>query len=124
MRFLSDEWFEALAAAVGRIGSTAELSVGQVIHDGPTTHCYRFVSHLGRVAVERLDATAGPIADVTFEETRDVAAAVGRGERSAGHAVLTGDIVVHGDVSTLAAEPELATALADAVGSLADRTAY
>ena len=61
---------------------------------------------------------------MTFEETRAVAAAVGRGDRSAGHAVLTGDITVHGDVSVLSAEPDLAVSLADAVGGLATRTVY
>ena len=121
MRYLSDEWFTALSAAVATVDAPPSVSVavGQSIEGTPDGDIhFRLSCADGRC---RLDRGAGP-SDVTLSEDLATAVAVARGARTAGHAVLHGDIVVGGDVERLMDAAPLLDALAPAFASVMAQT--
>ena len=101
-RYLSTEWFAAVADVLGDEPIDAQVTVEQRADD--------VVWHmlLGDGDVRLLPGPADT-PDVTFSQSYAVAAAVARGERSAQAAVMAGEISVDGNVSVLlAAAPALA----------------
>src|SRR6478609_1250421 len=113
MRYLSDEWFAALSAAVSavEVPASVAVTVGQTIHGAPDGDVhYRLSCADGRCRLER---GRGP-SDVTLSEDLTTAVAVANGERTAGHAVLHGDVVVSGDVELLMEAAPLLEVLAPA----------
>jgi putative sterol carrier protein len=104
-RYLTDEWLDAAQRAVdadsslGRATKDVQLSVQQVVTDGPDGEAtYRVVIDHGTVRVVRGD---GPDATVTFIQSWDTATSIGRGELSAQGAFMTGLIRVRGDLPKL-----------------------
>lgn len=121
MRYLSDEWFAALSAAVATVEAppAVALTVGQTIHGAPDGEVhYRLSCADGRC---RVDRGPGP-SDVTLSEDLSTAVAVANGTRTAGHAVLHGDIVVTGDVELLMEAAPLLEALVPAFASVMAET--
>ena len=123
MRYLSDEWFAALAEAVAQVAVPPELGVvvEQVVMgadaDGGDVR-FRLACHDGTCTIER-----GPGgADVILVEDRATAVAIATGARTAGHAVLHGDVVVRGDAGRLITAAPLLELLAPAVASVMART--
>ena len=121
MRYLSDEWFAALSAAVATVAAppAVAVTVGQSIRGAPDGDVhFRLSCADGRC---RLDLGEGP-SDVTLTEDLATAVAVARGARTAGHAVLHGDIVVSGDVERLMDAGPLLEALTPAFASVMAQT--
>jgi hypothetical protein len=121
MRYLSDEWFAALSAAVADVDAppTAPVTIAQVVSGTPGGDVrYRLSCAEGRCRVEVGD---GP-SHVTLSEDLATALEVATGARTAGHAVLHGDVVVSGDVARLIEVAPLLEALAPAVASVMART--
>jgi hypothetical protein len=123
MRYLSDEWFAELAEAAAGVAAPAELelSVEQVIRGAGAAGedvRYRLACRDGRCAIER-----GPgDADVSLVEDVATAVAIAAGRRTAGHAVLHGDVEVHGDAERLIAATPLLDLLAPAFAGVMART--
>ena len=132
--YLSDEWIEALDAALRHAPSEpaeAEVEVdveGRVDRlivqyrvqggpDGPRSW------HLD-LAPDRLRARAGEAsgAAVTFTQPWSVAAAVASGRRSATEALLTGDVAVSGDASALLPWRQALRRAGDALAALSGAT--
>src|SRR4051794_34585112 len=121
MRYLSDEWFAALSATVGMIDAppSVAVTVGQSVTGTPDGDIhFRLSCADGRC---RLDLGEGP-SDVALTEDLATAVAVARGARTAGPAVLHGDIVVSGDVERLMDAAPLLEALAPAFASVMAQT--
>ena len=130
--YLSDEWIEALDAALRHApsepaepGIEVEGRVDRLIvqyrvqggPDGPRSW------HLD-LAPDRLRARAGEAdgAAVTFTQPWSVAAAVASGRRSATEALLTGDVAVSGDASALLPWRQALRLAGDALAELSAAT--
>jgi len=109
-RYLTDDWFAAVAEVLGDDPIDAEVTVEQRVGD--------VVWHL-QIAGAEVRLRPGPATDpdVVFTQPYAVAAAVARGERSAQAAVMAGEITVDGDVSVLLG---VAPALAEVDDRLVD----
>lgn len=110
--FLSDAWIADLDEAGRATEAPAELQVvvqQVVLDDG------REVTYAVRVADGRVRVTAGRAErpDVTFTQSRAVAAAIARGERSAQAAFLAGDLRVGGDLTAVLEGSRALAAIAD-----------
>jgi hypothetical protein len=121
VRFLSDEWFDALAAAVAEVEAPAGVSlrVGQVVtgtSDGDVA--YLLDCRDGRCTIVR-DSVAD--ADVVFRSDLAIAQQLAAGQQgmAPGHAVLRGDVRVSGDVTRLLDAGDLAARLAAAIATVA-----
>ena len=110
MGFLTDAWFDALAAAAGRssIDPDVRLVIQQVVPDGPdgVEVAYSVSASGGTVRVRRGRTDE---ADITFTQDRATAEAIHRGELSAQTAFIEGRLRLGGD---LRAVIDRATALA------------
>src|SRR5215218_4184259 len=121
MRYLSDEWFAALSAAVATVDAppSVAVTVRQSIQGTPDGDVhFRLSCADGRCRLER---GTGP-SDVTLTEDLPTAVAIANGARTAGHAVLHGDVVVGGDVERLMEAAPLLEALAPAFASVMAET--
>jgi hypothetical protein len=115
--FLSDEWFDALDAAVStvEVPEGVALRIGQVITGGPdgevtySLDCRNGLCTLLRGTIDD--------ADVVFRSDVATAQDLADGDSSTapGHAVLRGDVQVSGDVTRLLAAGDLAARLATAM---------
>jgi hypothetical protein len=118
MQPLSDEWFASARAAVDVIEAPADLhvAVGQVVVGRPGGDlAYQLVCDDGRCTL-----TPGvDRAEVVLTESYETAVAVAEGRRSAGHALLDGDIVLRGDGSHLVAALPLLEQLGAALSGAA-----
>lgn len=109
--FLSDAWFEEMAAAAEQASPPAEIRITlqQVVtdagDDGPVVYALRLAD--GTVEVVR-GGLEDP--DVTFTQDRATASAIARGELSAQAAFLAGRLRIGGEVHRFA----------DAAASLAE----
>ena len=76
--------------------------------------------------IAALDAAAGEAAaaDVTLVQTRDVAAALSRGELNAQQALEAGRLKLRGDIGHLAREGRALTAVADVFAAVRAATTY
>src|SRR3954447_22915089 len=123
-RFLSPEWIAALDAAAGEAAVPAgvRLTIQQVVLDeGAADVRYHLVFADGRLRVLPGEAAT---ADVTLVQTREVAAALSRGELNAQQALEAGRLKLRGDIGHLAREGRALTAVADVFAAVRAATAY
>ena len=124
VRFLSPEWIAALAAAAreATVPGGVRLTVQQVVTgDGEGDVCYHLVVAEGRLQVQPGEAET---ADVTFVQTREVAAALNRGELNAQQALEAGRLKLRGDIGHLAREGRALSAMEDVFAAVRDVTEY
>jgi putative sterol carrier protein len=125
-RFLTPEWIAALDAAAreAAVPAGVRLTIQQVVTggegDGDDVR-YHLVLDDGRLRVHPGDA---PAADVTLVQSREVAAALSRGELNAQQALEAGRLKLRGDIGHLAREGRALTALEDVFAAVRAETTY
>ena len=123
-RFLSAEWIEALDAAAreAAVPAGVTLTIQQVVTgDGEPDLQYHLVLEDGRLRVQPGEAAA---ADVTLVQTREVAAALSRGELNAQQALEAGRLKLRGDIAALGRHGKALTALQDVFAAVRSATEY
>lgn len=122
VRFLSPEWIEALDAAAREavVPAGVRLTIQQVVTDGDEVR-YHLVLDDGGLRVHPGEAAA---ADVTLLQTREVAAALSRGELNAQQALEAGRLKLRGDIGHLARQGKALTAMEDAFAAVRADTTY
>ena len=124
VRFLSPEWIAALdvAARAATVPEGVALTIQQVVTeaDGDDVR-YHLVLDAGRLRVVPGVADAP---DVTLVQTRDVAAALSRGELNAQQALEAGRLKLRGDIGHLAREGKALSAMEDVFASVRADTTY
>ena len=124
VRFLTPEWIAALDAAAGEAAVPAgvRLTIQQVVtEEGGGAVRYYLVLDEGRLRVLPGEAAT---ADVTLVQTREVAAALSRGELNAQQALEAGRLKLKGDIGHLAREGRALTAVADVFAAVRAATTY
>ena len=124
VRFLSPEWIAALDAAAGEAAVPAgvRLTIQQIVtDDGGGDVRYHLVVEGGRLRINPGEAER---ADLTLVQTREVAAALSRGELNAQQALEAGRLKLRGDIGHLAREGKALTALADVFAAVRVATTY
>jgi predicted lipid carrier protein YhbT len=127
VRFLTDEWFDALADATDEHEASREPSAGhlviqQTVRDAPAGDVtYHVVVEDGRVSVRVAEALE---ADVSFVTDYATAVAISRGEQSAQVAFLRGQLKVGGDVAALSRHAEVLARIDDVFAEVRPRTEY
>lgn len=124
VRFLSPEWIAALdeAAQEATVPGEVRLTVQQIVtDDGGDDVRYHLVLDGGRLRVVPGDAEAP---DVTLIQTRDVAAALSRGELNAQQALEAGRLKLRGDIGHLGREGKALSAMEDVFASVRADTTY
>ena len=124
VRFLSPEWIAALAAAAreATVPGGVRLTVQQVVTgDGEGDVRYHLVLAEGRLQVHPGEADT---ADVTLVQTREVAAALNRGQLNAQQALEAGRLKLRGDIGHLAREGRALSAMEDVFAAVRDITEY
>ncbi len=127
-RYLSDEWFDAAAAAFARRGELPGIAadvrfvVAHVVAGGPDGDV-TFHLRVDQGAVQ-LRRGAADDATVVFTEPYETAAAIARGEQSPQGAFITGDIRVHGDVGALIDHGAVFAGIDDVLAPLRANTTY
>ena len=126
VRFLSPEWIAALDAAAreATVPGSVRLTIQQVVTDGGDDEGdvrYHLVVDEGRLHVRAGEAEA---ADVTLVQTRDVAAALSRGELNAQQALESGRLKLRGDIGHLAREGRALAAMEDVFAAVRAVTTY
>ncbi len=122
--FLTAEWIVALAAA-GREAAVpvgVSLVIQQVVTDevGDEIH-YHLVLGDGHLSVHAGEARA---ADVTLVQSREVAAALSRGELNAQQALEAGRLKLRGDIGQLARHGKALVAMEDVFAAVRAATTY
>jgi putative sterol carrier protein len=125
-RFLTPEWIAALDAAAreAAVPAGVRLTVQQIVTGvdaGGDDVRYHLVLDEGRLRVHPGEA---PAADVTLVQTRDVAAALSRGELNAQQALEAGRLKLRGDIGRLAREGRALTAVEDVFAAVRAATTY
>jgi putative sterol carrier protein len=123
-RFLTPEWIEALGAAARDAAVPAGISlvIQQVVTDGTGDDVrYHLVLDDGRLGVHPGEAEA---ADVTLVQSREVAAALSRGELNAQQALEAGRLKLRGDIGQLARHGKALTAVEDVFAAVRADTTY
>ena len=124
VRFLTSEWITALDAAAGQAAVPAgvRLTIQQIVtgEDGDDVR-YHLVLDDGHVRVHPGEAAR---ADVTLVQTREVAAALSRGELNAQQALEAGRLKLRGDIGHLAREGRALTTVADVFAAVRAATTY
>jgi hypothetical protein len=127
-RYLSDEWFDAAQQALStddvlaKATAEVELTVQQMVTGAPDGDvAYHVAVDHGSVRL-----VPGEAADptVTFIQTWDTAAAIGRGELSAQGAFMTGLIRVRGDLPKLVEHGDVFGGVDDVLAELRAQTTY
>ena len=126
VRFLSPEWIAALAAAADEatVPGGVSLTVQQVVTadgEGEGDVRYHLVLAEGRLQVH---PGAAETADVTLVQTREVAAALNRGQLNAQQALEAGRLKLRGDIGHLAREGRALSAMEDVFAAVRDVTEY
>ena len=124
VRFLSPEWLAALDAAAreATVPAGVRLTVQQIVTGGGGDDVrYHLVLDHGRLRVHAGEAAA---ADVTLVQTREVAAALSRGEINAQQALEAGRLKLRGDIGRLAREGKALTAVEDVFAAVRATTSY
>jgi putative sterol carrier protein len=121
VRFLSPEWIEALDAAARKAIVPAEvrLTIQQVVTGDGGEVSYHLVLEEGHLRVHSGEAER---ADVTLVQSRDVAAALSRGELNAQQALEAGRLKLRGNIGHLARQGKALTAMEDAFASVRAET--
>jgi putative sterol carrier protein len=127
-RYLSAEWLEAAQLALAaddvlaKAAAEVELSVQQQVTGGPDGDI-AFHVDVDHGAVNLLSGDAeNPT--VTFIQSYDTAAAIGRGELSAQGAFMTGLIRVRGDLPKLVEHGDVFGGVDDVLAELRTQTTY
>ena len=123
VRFLSPEWIEALdvAAREAVVPAEVRLTIQQVVTGDGEEVSYHLVLEEGRLRVHPGDAER---ADVTLVQSRDVAAALSRGELNAQQALEAGRLKLRGNIGHLARQGKALTAMDDAFAIVRAETTY
>ncbi len=126
VRFLSPEWIAALDAAApeATVPAGVRLTTQQVVTDGGGDGgevSYHVVLDDGRLEVRPGEAGK---ADVTLVQTREVAAALSRGELNAQQALEAGRLKLRGDIGHLAREGKALGAMEDVFAAVRADTTY
>ena len=126
VRFLTPEWIAALdvAAREATIPAGVRLTIQQIVTDGGGDGGdvrYHLVFDEGRLRVHPGEAAA---ADVTLVQTREVAAALSRGELNAQQALEAGRLKLRGDIGHLAREGKALSAMEDVFAGVRAVTEY
>lgn len=124
VRFLSPEWIAALDAAAreASVPPAVCLTIQQIVTDvGGGEVRYHLVLDAGRCRVVPGDAEAP---DVTLVQTREVAAALSRGELNAQQALEAGRLKLRGDLGHLAKQGKALGAMEDVFAAVRADTAY
>jgi putative sterol carrier protein len=124
VRFLSPEWIAALDAAAreATVPAGVRLTIQQIVtEDGGGDVRYHLVLDEGRLEVRPGEARA---ADVTLVQTREVAAALSRGELNAQQALEAGRLKLRGDIGDLAREGKALSAMEDVFAAVRADTSY
>jgi putative sterol carrier protein len=123
-RFLTSEWIAARDAAAGEatVPAGVGLTIQQIVtgEDGDDVR-YHLVLDDGHVRVHPGEAAR---ADVTLVQTREVAAALSRGELNAQQALEAGRLKLRGDIGHLAREGRALTTMADVFAAVRAATTY
>jgi putative sterol carrier protein len=126
VRFLTPEWIAALDEA-GREASVpagVSLTIQQVVSDGDRDGGdvrYHLVLDDGRIRVSPGEAET---ADVTLVQSREVAAALSRGELNAQQALEAGLLKLRGDIGHLARHGKALVAVEDVFAAVRKATSY
>jgi putative sterol carrier protein len=124
VRFLSPEWIAALDAAAreATVPAGVRLIIQQVVTDGGDADVrYHLVVDGGRLEVRPGEAES---ADVTLVQTREVAAALSRGDLNAQQALEAGRLKLRGDIGHLAREGRALSAMEDVFAAVRAVTVY
>ena len=126
VRFLSPEWIAALDAAAreATVPAGVQLTIQQVVTDGGGDGgevSYHLVLEDGRLQVRPGEAGK---ADVTLVQSREVAAALSRGELNAQQALEAGRLKLRGDIGHLAREGKALGAMEDVFAAVRAVTSY
>ncbi|HEV3365644.1 MAG TPA: SCP2 sterol-binding domain-containing protein [Acidimicrobiia bacterium] len=126
VRFLSPEWIAALDAAAreANVPAGVRLTIQQIVtddggDDGEVR--YHLILDDGRLQVLPGEAAA---ADVTLVQTREVAAALSRGELNAQQALEAGRLKLRGDIGHLAREGKALSAMEDVFAAVRAVTTF
>ena len=122
MRFLSEEWVEAMneAAAGAEVPADAAIVVGQQVSGTPVGDVsYRFAVGDGAL---RLTWGTTEGADITLLQDYATAVALARGELAAQQAVAEGRLKLRGDVGALVRNGPSLAAVAGVFRAVRDRT--
>lgn len=122
-RFLSDEWLEALdgAARQATVPAGVTLTIQQVVSGEEGEVRYHLVLDDGRLRVHRGDAQSP---DVTLVQSREVAAALSRGELNAQQALEAGHMKLRGDIGALGRQGKALIAMQDVFAAVRASTRY
>jgi len=126
VRFLTPEWIAALAAAAREATVPAEvrLTIQQIVTDdegGDGDVRYHLVIDEGRLAVRPGEVEG---ADVTLVQSREVAAALSRGELNAQQALEAGRLKLRGEIGHLARQGKALSAMEDVFAAVRAVTSY
>lgn len=129
VKFLSDDWFAALAAAAEARTPPADDPLAEVsvvieqrVHDGPR---WQIVIDHGAMAVRvDPDADSDAGADVRLTSDRATAAAIAAGDEAALDAFMVGRLMVGGDVHRLVEHRAALEALGDVFASVRAATDF
>ena len=124
VRFLTPEWIAALDAAAREaiVPVGVRLTIQQIVTgDGDDEVRYHLVVDEGRLRVLPGETEA---ADVTLVQTREVAAALSRGELNAQRALEAGRLKLRGDIGHLAREGKALSAMEDVFAAVRAETSY
>jgi len=124
VRFLTPEWIAALDAAAreAAVPAGVRLTIQQVVTDeGGDDVRYHLVLDDGHLRVHPGEAAG---ADLTLVQTREVAAALSRGELNAQQALEAGRLKLRGDIGHLAREGRALTAVTDVFAAVRAATVY
>lgn len=123
-RFLTAEWIEALdaAARMAAVPAGVSLVIQQVVTGEPGGEVrYHLVLADGHVRVRSGQAET---ADVTLVQSREVAAALSRGELNAQQALEAGRLKLRGDIGQLARHGKALTGVEDVFAAVRAATTY
>lgn len=123
-RFLTAEWIEALdaAARMAAVPAGVSLVIQQVVTGEPGGEVrYHLVLADGHVRVRSGQAET---ADVTLVQSREVAAALSRGELNAQQALEAGRLKLRGDIGQLARHGKALTGIEDVFAAVRAATTY
>ena len=122
-RFLTSEWISALdeAAREAAVPDGVTLTIQQIVTDPGGDVRYHLVLADGRIRVHPGEAA---VPDVTLVQTRDVAAALSRGELNAQQALEAGRLKLRGDIGHLARQGKALTVVQDVFVAVRAATSY
>ena len=123
-RFLTAEWIDALDAAARQAAVPAGVcvTIQQIVTDETEGDVrYHLILDDGRLTVRPGEAAT---ADVTLVQSREVAAALSRGELNAQQALEAGRLKLRGDIGQLARHGKALTAVEDVFAAVRAATTY